>query len=166
MKYYLQVLKKYAVFTGRASRQEFWMFFLVNFIIGIVLNIGDKLLGTTYSYYMPSGIPISIGYINSLYSLVVLIPNLAVSVRRLHDVNKSGKLLLLVFVPLLLIFWAAISGAYGLLILLFFVVLGLAIWMLVLQCMPGTNGPNKYGEDPYGGGFKFSFEEGGNTPDE
>ncbi len=160
MKYYLAVLKKYAVFTGRASRQEYWMFVLFNVIISIVLSIIDNLAGSTYTYYTSMGAPVKLGYIQNLYSLVVLLPNLAVSVRRLHDVNKSGKLLLLVLVPAVLIVWAAFSGAYMALGLLALVMVGLCIWLLVLNCTEGTRGPNKYGEDPYGnGGFKFSFEE-------
>ena len=159
MKYYLEVLKKYAVFTGRASRQEYWMFFLFNVIIGIVLSIVDAVASTKYSYYTASGLPIKIGYIQNLYSLVVLLPNLAVSVRRLHDVNKSGKLLLLLLVPTVLLFWAALAGAFPLVALMGVVILGIGIWFLVLYCTKGTEGPNKYGEDPYGRGFKFSFEE-------
>lgn len=61
MKFYLQVLKKYAVFTGRASRQEYWMFFLVNIIIAIVLSIVDKLLGTSHTFYMTGGLPYTLG---------------------------------------------------------------------------------------------------------
>jgi len=70
------------------------------------------------------------------------------------------------FVPMALAFLAFVSGSLGLLLLLGFVILGLCIWLLVLFCMPGTTGPNKYGEDPNGGGFKFSFEEGGDVKEE
>jgi uncharacterized membrane protein YhaH (DUF805 family) len=161
MKYYLDVLKKYAVFTGRASRQEFWMFVLFNVIIGIVLSIVDNLAGSTYTYYISStGVPLKVGYIQNIYSLIVLLPNLGVSVRRLHDVNKSGLLILLVFVPVVLFMWTFFTGAYMLMLLFALVMLGFGIWLLVLYCTEGTRGPNKYGEDPYGnGGFKFSFEE-------
>ncbi len=159
MKYYLDVLKKYAVFTGRASRQEFWMFFLFNMIIGIILSIVDNVAGSTYTYYASMGVPVRVGYIQNFYSLLVFIPNLSVSVRRLHDVNKSGHLLWLVFAPLVLLFWSFFAGAYMAMVLLALVMLGFAIWLLVLNCTEGTRGPNKYGEDPYGPGFKFSFEE-------
>lgn len=143
------------------------MFFLFNIIVSIGLSITDRILGTRYIYYIPSGVSVPIGYIDSLYGLLVFIPNLAVQVRRLHDQNKSGKLLLLFFfVPMALAFLAFVSGSLGLLLLLGFVILGLCIWLLVLFCMPGTTGPNKYGEDPNGGGFKFSFEEGGDVKEE
>jgi uncharacterized membrane protein YhaH (DUF805 family) len=63
-------------------------------------------------------------------------------------------------------FWAALSAAFALLAILFLVFFGLVIWILVLECTKGTNGPNKYGEDPYGNGFKFSFEEDESIPGE
>lgn len=99
MKWYLAVLKKYAVFNGRARRSEYWYFFLFNVIISVVLNVVNPLLG-------------------SLYSLVVLIPGIAVAVRRMHDVNKSG--------------WYCLIPIYN----------------LVLACTEGTGGTNEYGHDP------------------
>jgi len=165
MKYYLQVLKKYAVFSGRAPRKEFWMFFLFNLLFSIGLRIIDYMLGTTYIYYSGS-IPVTQGYISGFYNLAVFIPYLAVSVRRMHDINKSGWMLLIPWLPLLLSFFAGLFGNSGLMLLLIFFFLGLFIWLIVLCCTVGTTGPNKYGEDPYGGGFKFSFEEEGNTPTE
>ena len=122
------------------------------------------MLGLTYSYTTASGYPVVVGYINSFYDLVVFLPYLAVVVRRLHDVNKSGKLLLLILIPLLLIILAGISGIFVLVGIMVLVALALSIWIIVLQCTKGTDGPNKYGEDPLGGGFKFSFEEEGDTP--
>jgi uncharacterized membrane protein YhaH (DUF805 family) len=86
MHWYLDVLKKYAVFTGRASRSEFWMFFLINLIISIALSLIDRYLRTS-------------GAIGSLYSLAVLVPGIAVSVRRLHDTGRSGWWFLLVLIP-------------------------------------------------------------------
>ena len=167
MKFYLQVLKKYAVVSGRASRQEYWMFALFTLIISIVLNVIDKLVGSTYTYYLSSGVPVVQGYISGLYNLALFIPSIAVQVRRLHDVNKSGHLLWLFFVPILAMVGALLAGAIALMILLVLVILGIAIWMLVLYCKKGTDGPNKYGEDPEGGGgFKFSFEEGGDVKEE
>ena len=160
MKYYIDVLKKYAVFTGRASRREFWMFALFNLIISSVLSIFDSLAGANHTFYMSAGFPIKLGYIQNLYGLVVFLPNIAVSVRRLHDVNRSGKLLLWLVAPLVLLMLAILSGAYIMIMFLFLVFLGFAIWLLVLNCTEGTHGPNKYGKDPYGNSrFKFSFEE-------
>ena len=85
LNYYTDVLKKYAVFSGRAGRQEYWMFFLYNLIFAIVAFILDK--------------TISIGYFGALYGFAVFIPSLAVSVRRLHDTGRSGWWLLIDFVP-------------------------------------------------------------------
>ena len=82
MSWYLAVLKKYAVFSGRARRKEFWMFALFNFIFGAVAAILDNVLGIAGEQ--------GYGVIYALYGLAVLIPNLAVQVRRLHDVGKSG----------------------------------------------------------------------------
>jgi uncharacterized membrane protein YhaH (DUF805 family) len=81
MNWYLDVLKKYAEFNGRAGRQEFWMFALINFIISVVLSAIRPL-----------------GY---LYSLAVLTPCLAVGARRLHDIGRSGWFQLLVLIPLI-----------------------------------------------------------------
>lgn len=126
MKYYLNVLKNYAVFSGRARRKEYWMFVLFNIIFAVITAVLDNILGTTFEMhtaYGSQGLPY--GYINLLYNLIVLIPGIAVSVRRLHDVGKSGWFLLIALIPLI----------------------GF-IWLLVLFCTEGTPGANKYGEDP------------------
>ena len=91
MNWYLEVLKKYAVFSGRSRRSEFWYFVLFNAIIGIVLSIIDRAIGTTSA---------GSGLLNGLYSLAVLIPSIGVSIRRLHDTNRSGWWQLIVLVPL------------------------------------------------------------------
>lgn len=85
MNWYLDVLKKYVVFEGRARRMEFWMFNLISFIIVCVL----------------SGIEVALGIfgLSALYSLAVLLPSIAVAARRLHDTDRSGWWLLIAFVP-------------------------------------------------------------------
>ena len=88
MSWYLQVLKKYAVFSGRARRKEYWYFFLFNAIFSFVLGLIDNLVGT---YNVLSG----------LYSLAVLLPSLGVSIRRLHDTGRSGWWLLIGLIPLI-----------------------------------------------------------------
>ncbi len=97
MNEYVSVLKKYAVFDGRAARKEFWMFTLISLLITIGLSIVDNILGWT-------------GTLSGLYTLAVFIPTLAVSVRRLHDIGYSGWWLLLCLVPfigalVILVFW-------------------------------------------------------------
>ncbi len=93
---FINVLKNYANFSGRARRHEFWMFYLANFIIGLVMGIVAL-------------IPILGGLVSTVYSLAILIPSLAVAVRRLHDVGKSGWWLLICLIPLvgaiLLLVW-------------------------------------------------------------
>lgn len=112
MKWYLEVLKKYTVFSGRARRKEYWMFILINLIIALVLGFIEGLAGGP-------------GIIGGLYSLAVLIPGLAVSVRRLHDTDRSGWWLLISFVPLI----------------------GFAVF-LVFMVQEGQTKENKYGSNP------------------
>ncbi len=89
MNWYLEVLKKYAVFSGRARRKEYWMFILFNNIIVFVLGLIEEIAGSDQSI------------LATLYMLAVLLPGLAVSVRRLHDTGRSGWWLLIGFVPLI-----------------------------------------------------------------
>ncbi len=125
MEWYLKVLKNYAGFSGRARRQEYWMYFLINFIISIGLNlIGKFLLDTEI--------------IGQLYGLAVLLPGLAVGVRRLHDVGKSGWFLLIALIPLI--------GA---------------IWLIVVLATEGEAGTNEYGPDPKGNADVDEIEEFG-----
>lgn len=112
MSWYLDTLKKYADFSGRACRTEYWMFVLFNIIIIVVLSVVDEMLGTP-------------GIFVILYQLGVLIPSIAVGVRRLHDTDKSGWWLLISVVPLI-----------GPLVLLIFFV------------RPGTPETNSYGQEP------------------
>ena len=88
MKWYLDVLKKYAVFSGRARRKEFWMFTLINFIIIVVLSVIDGLVGSP-------------GIICLIYNLAVLIPCIAVTFRRLHDTGRTGWWILISLIPLI-----------------------------------------------------------------
>jgi uncharacterized membrane protein YhaH (DUF805 family) len=94
MSWYVEVLKKYAVFDGRARRKEYWMFFLINLVITIVLIFIDSLMGT----YSPQA---GLGLLSGLYSLAVLIPSIAVTVRRLHDTGRSGWWILIALIPLI-----------------------------------------------------------------
>ena len=80
--WYVEVLKKYAVFDGRARREEFWMFVLVNLIVTIVLNLIS-------------------GFIGMIYGFAVLVPSLAVGARRLHDTNRSGWWQLIGLIPVI-----------------------------------------------------------------
>lgn len=86
MNWYLAVLKNYAGFSGRARRKEYWMFTLISFVISLVLTIIGSAIGVEFISY--------------IYSIGVLIPTLAVAVRRLHDTGRSGWWLLIALVPL------------------------------------------------------------------
>ncbi|WP_327260349.1 DUF805 domain-containing protein [Streptomyces sp. NBC_01232] len=89
--YYTDVLKKYAVFSGRATRREYWMFTLIDTVFLIALILLDSYLGTT--------VP------ESVYALAVLLPTIGVSVRRLHDTGRSGWWIVVALVPLIGAFW-------------------------------------------------------------
>ncbi|UFH32587.1 DUF805 domain-containing protein [Chryseobacterium sp. C-71] len=119
MKWYLKVLKQYADFSGRARRTEYWMYLLFNIIFLFAAAILDNILGLKFSPEIPYG------FIYMIYALAVFIPGLAVTVRRLHDVDKSGWFVLIAFIPLV--------GA---------------IWLLILYCTEGTPGTNQYGVNP------------------
>ena len=84
-------LSKYVDFSGRARRSEYWYFALFNFLVGIVTNILDAILGTGYDGATSGGL------VNTLVGLALVLPGLAVAVRRLHDTGRSGWWVLLVF---------------------------------------------------------------------
>ena len=125
MQWYLKVLKQYADFDGRARRTEFWMFVLFNVLVSIVLGIVDAMIGTATFYGSGSMVSFSPGLLGGLYSLAVLIPSIAVTVRRLHDTDRSGWWVLIGLIPFI--------GS---------------IVLLVFACLEGTRGPNAYGMDP------------------
>jgi len=132
MDYMLMPLRRYFDFEGRSRRKEFWMFFLLNTIVVFVL--GGMLLVTGYSmdpYGGSSGGPFAwlLMAVLGLYWLAILIPSIAVQVRRFHDQDKSGWFVLLGLIPFL-----------G----------GLVV--LVFMLLEGTKGPNRFGPDPKGAG--------------
>ena len=112
MSWYLAVLKNYAGFDGRARRTEYWMFVLFNVIITVVLD----LIGMAVRL---------VGILGFVYGLAVLIPSLAVGVRRLHDTGRTGWWLLIGLIP--------IVGT---------------IILIVFMATPGDRGNNGYGPDP------------------
>lgn len=94
MNWYIHVLKNYAVFKGRARRQEYWYFMLVNLVISFALSMLDKALGNP-------GAGEGGGVIGMVYSLAILIPSIAVGVRRLHDIGRTGWWMLISLIPLI-----------------------------------------------------------------
>jgi uncharacterized membrane protein YhaH (DUF805 family) len=97
MDWYFRVLSNYATFHGRAHRREFWMFTLVNLILFGVLYVIDRIIG----WHL----------LSQIYALLVLVPNLAVQVRRLHDTNRSWRWLLLLLFPV--IGWLMLLAFYS-----------------------------------------------------
>lgn len=118
MNWYLEVLKKYAVFSGRARRKEYWYYALFNAIISIVLVAVDFMTGL-FSFDANAGL------FSGVYGLAVLIPSIAVGLRRLHDTNRSGWWLLIAFIPL-------IGG----------------IVLLVFMVQDSDQGDNRFGPNP------------------
>jgi uncharacterized membrane protein YhaH (DUF805 family) len=94
MNWYIEVLRKYAVFTGRARRKEYWYFVLFNAIFSVALSLIDLIL-ILWSE------TVGIGLLNIIYSLAVLIPFMAVSVRRLHDTGRTGWWMLMSLIPII-----------------------------------------------------------------
>jgi uncharacterized membrane protein YhaH (DUF805 family) len=93
MYWFLEVLKKTFVFSGRARRKEYWMFILFTILFSIVLNIVDLVV----SFQITE----DLGLLSGLFSLVLIIPSLSVTVRRLHDIGKSGFWILIGLIPLI-----------------------------------------------------------------
>ncbi len=108
---------KYALFTGRARRKEFWQFHVMVFAISIVLMIVDDILGTKTANGM-------IGILGGVFSLAILLPNIGVLIRRLHDTDRSGWWALLFLIPIA------------------------NIVLLVFMFIQGTVGSNRFGPDP------------------
>lgn len=104
MIWFLAVLKKYAIFEGRARRKEYWYFALFSFLFTFLFAFISVYFNNLSLYY--------------IFVLSIFIPSIAVGVRRMHDVNKSGWYILI------------------------------PIYNLILYCTAGTEGPNQYGSDP------------------
>jgi len=121
MSYFINAITEhYADFQGRARRKEFWMFYLFVYLFGSGALILDNVLGTSFE----SG-SVGQGWIYWLVILVTFLPSLALNVRRLHDVGKSGWFMLVVLIPL--------AGI---------------IWIFVLSCRDSQPGTNQYGANP------------------
>jgi len=126
MNSYISVLRNYAGFVGRARRREFWMFMLLNALFSSLFITLDSFFETSFS--IPTaieGVFIKYGYLQIAYGLLVLIPALAVTVRRMHDIGKSGWTILMFIIPI--VGW---------------------IWLIILCVQDSMPGPNQYGPNP------------------
>lgn len=122
-KYYLDILtNKFADFNGRARRKEYWMWTLYCTIILLISMALDNLFGLTFEFL---GQDLGYGWLYLIFGIIQFIPGLAVVVRRLHDVGKSGWYYLIILIPLI----------------------GF-IWILVLLCTGGVKEENKWGTNP------------------
>jgi uncharacterized membrane protein YhaH (DUF805 family) len=118
MKWFLIVLRKYADFTGRAQRAEYWFFTLFYLLFFLALSLVDGAAGLYNAAY-------GLGLLGGLFALAMILPSIAVSVRRLHDTSRSGWWLLISLIPL-------IGG----------------VVLLVFVCLDSTPGTNAYGPNP------------------
>lgn len=118
MSWFIEAVKKYAVFKERSRRREYWYFVLFFVVISVVLSIVDAVIGT---YDSASGV----GLLSGIFGLALLVPSIAVAVRRLHDTDRSGWWVLISLVPV-------IGG----------------IVLLVFTVQDGTPGSNRYGPSP------------------
>tara|TARA_Y100000385_G_scaffold275460_1_gene319874 strand:+ start:1548 stop:1931 length:384 start_codon:yes stop_codon:yes gene_type:complete len=122
---YIKALKQYVNFKTRSTIREFWLFNFLSLLIGLIFIIIDKSV-----YFKFAG---NIGTLTTLYSIFIFIPSLSISVRRLHDVGKSGWTILFIIVPIIGI-----------------------IWLLALFCRDTMPEKNKWGENPTLRGFHRS----------
>ena len=147
-------LQKYADFSGRAPRAEYWWFFLGIIIAYILLLFFVCFLGNgkkVVGMYGP---------LTALLWLATIVPSIAVGVRRLHDTNRSGWWMLLPFVPYAIalalagpaIMAGGVGAGLGIAFLFMFVGMICAIVLLVLMCLGSNPGENRYGPNPYGEG--------------
>lgn len=164
MEWMILPLKRYAQFSGRSRRKEYWMWILLQVIIGFVLSFVDVALGlggqaTGVSSSAPGSIAaagnLRGGVLSNLFSLAVLVPNIAVAVRRMHDTNRSGWYILLPAVPIFIAVFATAGSAAtgGMAMMAVAGVAGLAalvctVLVFVWYCTAGTPGPNRFGNDP------------------
>lgn len=105
--------EKYFTFEGRATRGEFWRFVLFNAFLSVLIGLSEFV-------YLGTG-----GWVANIYNIAMLLPNIGVHVRRLHDVNRSGWWILMEIIPI-----------FG------------TLYIFIIALRRGTEGPNEYGEDP------------------
>jgi uncharacterized membrane protein YhaH (DUF805 family) len=117
---YLTVLRRFRYFSGRSRRREYWVYILINWVISLMLGFVDGIFGLKLG-----GDDAQIGVLGGLFSLIFFVPNLAVGIRRLHDIGRSGWWTLIILIPLV----------------------GF-IWLLVLDVTDSQPGSNNWGPSP------------------
>ncbi|MEL7456430.1 MAG: DUF805 domain-containing protein [Pseudomonadota bacterium] len=116
--WYYKVILNYTNFSGRARRQEYWYFTLVNVLVNLVMGVIDRVIGSVMQMD-------NFGFFGVIYALFIMIPSIAVTVRRLHDSGRVGWWALIAFVPII-----------GILVLLYFLI------------QDSEEGSNQYGANP------------------
>lgn len=118
MNYYFRVLRNYSDFSGRLSRQEYWMYVLFTTFFAFTAIIIDNLVGTTAGNH-------HVGLFFFMYLIAIALPDFAADVRRLHDVGKSGSFMFVLLIPF-----------FGI------------VWYIIVLCKEGVSGENEYGINP------------------
>lgn len=145
----LRPIKRYAQFSGRAPRAEYWWFYLATMVAGLVAEIVDGSLMSN-----------EVGWLSLVVNLALIVPSIAVTVRRLHDTNRSGWWLFTVIVPAAFVGFLAIGAALEgtaesfsptvPFVIAVATTIIAAVALFVFMVLPGTDGPNDFGDDPYG----------------
>lgn len=146
-------LFKYATFSGRASRSEYWWFVLFQLLVGMAAGTADRI------FVMGTGRD---GTITGLATLILLLPALSVTVRRLHDSGRSGWWLPLFYAPIVIVLLAAFLGqgpdgapmamwALGIILISGLAMLVIAVALVIFLISRGRQGDNRYGPDPLTG---------------
>lgn len=145
MEWAIMPLRKYADFTGRARRREYWSFVLLYVVIFALASLIDRFAGLR-------GMVGPYGPFTALVLVALLVPAVAVGVRRLHDTGRTGWWLIAAYGPLILSTLLSTAGmAQPNLALILLLLAGAgSILLIVLLVMDGTKGPNAYGADPKG----------------
>ena len=142
----LKPLKRYADFKGRAPRPEYWWFIAAVVVCSFLAQFVDNIMGTS-------------DVLSAILNLAVLLPSVAVTIRRLHDTDRTGWWLLIYVIPFVVVvivaIWLGLGSVPAENVTALFVILGLAMFaagitLFVFLVLPGTGGPNRYGPDPYG----------------
>ena len=143
----LRPIKKYAVFHGRAPRAEYWWYYLATVVVGIPVRLLDKGFGTHQT-------------LSTILDLALLLPWLGVTIRRLHDIDRSGWWLLglvgAIGVAAFVVLGTGVDSPgsralpFTAMIIAILVLLAVVVTFLIFMVLPGTDGSNRYGPDPYG----------------
>lgn len=139
-------LAKYIDFNGRARRAEYWWFVVFALLVGIATAIVDRVVAPGYVAVHGRG-PVSM-----VASLGLLLPSLAVSVRRLHDIDRTGWWIPIFYIAVILLAFFAIGAAFtghaATALIMLLIILALCVWLIVWFATKGTAGPNRFGPDP------------------